>query len=66
MSPRKISIQEEETLNEAVGKKEIICKHPKSFDIYEVELSGDLVLLRGWSEAFGKQIDSTRVFKRVR
>jgi len=48
------------------GLKAIMIKAPASFDIAEIEMQGDLVLLRGWTSAFGKSRETTRVYKRVK
>jgi len=56
-------------VDEMLAKREqkaITVKAPKSFDLYEIEMSNDLVILRGYTGAFGKVRDSTRVYKRVR
>lgn len=47
-------------------QKAITVRCPSSFDVTELEVSGDLVILRGYTNAFGSVRDATRVFKRVR
>jgi len=48
------------------GQIAVTYKGTKSFDLNEVEISGDLVILRGWANVFGESREVTRVYRRVR
>ncbi len=58
-------VDAQELLTE-VGKKVLDVQAPASFDLESVEMSGQLVLLRGYVNVFGKVREVTRVYKRVR
>jgi hypothetical protein len=69
MASKKIAETNDDRVEEFLekrGLKAIQVKAPASFDIAEIEVQGDLVLLRGWTSAFGKTREITRVYKRVK
>jgi len=41
-------------------------KMPKSFSLWEVEMTGDIVILRGSRQVFGETREVSLVYKRVR
>jgi len=48
------------------GQIAVTYKGTKSFELNEVEISGALVILRGWATVFGEPKEVTRVYRRVR
>lgn len=47
------------------GLKPIAAKVPSTFDLTEVEMSGNLVIIRGWVTAFKKSSEVTKVYRKV-
>jgi len=41
-------------------------KTPKSFSLWEVEMTGDIVILRGSKQVFGEVREVSLVYKRVK
>jgi len=63
----KVEVEPVDVIEEqADSKREVNVKSPKSFEVIEVEVTGDLVILKGWTTVFKNEILSSRVYKRVR
>jgi len=58
--------EEEKTTEEETRGSEVQIKAPKSMHIYEVEITGDLCIIRATQTLFNKFREATFVYKRVR